>query len=237
MREYGRHVEGMVDYLMTIEDRDQRQKNAHAIIELMEILNPTLKGVEDYQHKLWDHLFFMSDFKLDVDSPYPIPTRETYRAKPDPLPYPKQKPRYSHLGRNLEAIINKAMGESDTEKKSGFANSIAYYMKLAYNNWHKENIHDDAIRAELNAITNGQLEFTATPYVKYYKPDANELRGNTSMRASFRPQPGNRVGTGGGGGGNRTNNNNNRGNNNRGGGGGNYRSAKHNRGNSFKKRY
>lgn len=169
MREYGRHIQKMIDYVITIEDREQRQKNAHALIELMGFLNPHLKNVEDFRHKLWDHLFLISDFKLDVDSPYPIPTRETLKSKPEALPYPKKYPKYSHLGKNLELVIQKALKEENPEKRSGFANSIAYYMKLAYNTWHKELVHDDAIRSELNAITSGQLEFTNTPFVKAYR--------------------------------------------------------------------
>lgn len=166
MREYGRHIQKMIEYLLTIEDKDTRQKNAYAVIELMGFLNPHLKNVEDFRHKLWDHLFLISDFKLDVESPYPIPTRETLRAKPDPLPYPKRYPKFSHLGRNLELVIQKALKEENPEKKQGFANAIAYYMKLAYSNWHKETVHDDAIQSELNNITEGQLEFTNTPFVR-----------------------------------------------------------------------
>jgi hypothetical protein len=170
MREYGRHIQKMVEHLMSIEDRERRQSNAQAVIELMGFLNPHLKNVEDFRHKLWDHLFYISDFQLDVDSPYPIPKRETYKVKPDPLPYPKRYPRYSHLGKNLELVINKALKEEDQAKRQGFANAIAYYMKLAYNNWHKDIVHDDAIQSELNNITKGQLEFTNTPYVKAFRP-------------------------------------------------------------------
>jgi hypothetical protein len=132
--------------------------------------------VEDFRHKLWDHLFLISDFKLDVDSPYPIPTRETLKSVPEPLHYPKRYPKFSHLGKNLEIVINKALKEENPEKKLGFANAVAYYMKLAYNNWHKEQVHDDAIQGELSNITQGQLEFTNTPYVKAFR--ANEGRDN-----------------------------------------------------------
>lgn len=169
MKEYGRHIQRMVEHVLTIDDRQQRQQQAQVVIELMGFLNPHLKNVEDFRHLLWDHLFFVSDFKLDVDCPYPIPTRETYKQKPDPLPYPKRKPRYSHLGKNLEIIINKALKEENPEKRVGFANAIAYYMKLAYSNWHKELVHDDGIRAELNIITDGKLEFDSTPFVKHYR--------------------------------------------------------------------
>lgn len=198
MREYGRHIQKMVEFLMTIEDREERQRNAHAVIELMGFLNPHLKNVEDFRHKLWDHLFFISDFKLDVDSPYPKPQKETYKSKPDPLSYPKRYPRYSHLGKNLELVIDKALKEDDQVKRQGFANAIAYYMKLAYNNWHKDIVHDDAIQSELTNITKGQLEFTNTPYVKAYRPQQeNRDRGGygRQQRGKFQQR---RDGGGGG---------------------------------------
>ena len=176
MREYGRHIQKMIEYLLSIEDKEIRQRNAYAVIELMGFLNPHLKNVEDFRHKLWDHLFLVSDFKLDVESPYPIPTRETLRARPNPLPYPKRYPKFSHLGKNLELVINKALKEENPEKKQGFSNAVAYYMKLAYNNWHKETVHDDAIQSELSNLTGGQLEFTNTPYVRTHRP--NEGREN-----------------------------------------------------------
>jgi hypothetical protein len=119
----------------------------------MGFLNPHLKNVEDFRHKLWDHLFLISDFKLEVASPYPIPTRETLRARPKPLKYPKRYPKFSHLGKNLEIVINKALAEENPDKRNGFANAVAYYMKLAYNNWHKETVHDDAIQSELSSLT------------------------------------------------------------------------------------
>jgi hypothetical protein len=147
MREYGRHIQKMIEYLLSLEDKEKRQRNAYAVIELMGFLNPHLKNVEDFRHKLWDHLFLISDFKLEVASPYPIPTRETLKARPKPLKYPKRYPKFSHMGKNLEIVINKALAEENPDKRNGFANAVAYYMKLAYNNWHKETVHDDAIQA------------------------------------------------------------------------------------------
>jgi hypothetical protein len=102
MREYGRHVQQMVGHILSIEDKERRLRNAQAVIELMGFINPQLKNIEDYRHKLWDHLFLISDFKLEVESPYPIPTRESLMAKPKPLPYPKRHPKYYHLGKHLE---------------------------------------------------------------------------------------------------------------------------------------
>ena len=221
MLEYGRHVQKMIEHILTIEDPERRQGNAQAAIELMGFLNPHLKNVEDFRHKLWDHLFLISDFKLDVKSPYPIPTRETLKAKPEPLPYPKRHPRFSHLGKNLEVIIEKALEEEDPEKRQGFANAVAYYMKLAYNNWHKEIVHDDAIQSELGSITKGQLTFTNTPYVKAFRPQQENRSGGYGKRGGGKYQQ-----RGGGGGGGRRDNRGDRGD--RGGGGG---------GNFKKKRY
>jgi hypothetical protein len=203
MREYGRHIQKMVDHLLTIEDPVRRQQNAYAVIELMGFLNPHLKNVEDFRHKLWDHLFLISDFKLDVESPYPIPTREALKARPDPLPYPKRYPKFSHLGKNLELVIDKALAEENPEKRNGFANAIAYYMKLAYSNWHKDQVHDDAIQGELNAITKGQLEFTNTPYVKAFRPQQETRErggGYGKQQRKFQHRGGNNNNNSGGGG-------------------------------------
>lgn len=195
MREYGRHIQKMVEYVQSIEDPVKRQRQAQAVIELMGFLNPHLRNVEDFRHKLWDHLFYISDFELQVDSPYPIPHKETYKGKPEPLMYPKRHPKYSHLGKNLEMVINKALNEQDPEKKDGFAHAIAYYMKLAYSNWHKELVHDDAIRSELDNITGGELEFSNTPYIKHrvqnfdredYRSNGGNRRQNFSSRSGGR---------------------------------------------------
>ncbi|MDB5205906.1 MAG: hypothetical protein JWR72_981 [Flavisolibacter sp.] len=198
MREYGRHIQKMVEHLMTIEDKERRQRNAQVVIELMGVLNPHLKNVEDFRHKLWDHLFYVSDFKLDVDSPYPIPQKETYKAKPAPLPYPKRYPKFSHLGKNLELVINKALAEENPEKRQGFANAVAYYMKLAYTNWHKDTVHDDAIQSELTSITQGQLEFTNTPYVKAYRMQQDTRENRSGYGRQQRGKFQQRSGGGGG---------------------------------------
>jgi len=239
MREYGRHIQKMVEFLLTIEDKEERQRNAYAVIELMGFLNPHLKNVEDFRHKLWDHLFLISDFKLDVESPYPIPTRETLKAKPERLRYPKRYPRFNHLGKNIEVVIDKALREENPEKKQGFANAVAYYMKLTYSNWHKELVHDDNIQTELSAMTNGELEFNNRPFVKH-RVDAREDRddyGKRSGGSNFRKNYGARGSSGGGRdnrnpGGNRDNRGGNR--DNRGGG---NTGGDNNRNRGFKKRY
>ena len=219
MREYGRHIQKMIEHLVSIEDPDRRQAKAQAVIELMGFLNPHLKNVEDFRHKLWDHLFLISDFKLEVKSPYPIPTKETLKAKPKPLHYPKRYPKFSHLGKNLEVVINKALKEENPDKRLGFANAVAYYMKLAYNNWHKEIVHDDAIQQELTGITDGQLTFTNTPFVKAYRPQQDSRdrdRGGYGKRGGKFQQRG-----GSNGGGRRHDNRDSR------GGGGGYKKKRY----------
>ena len=212
IREYGRHIQKMVEYLLTLEDREKRQKNAYALIELMGFLNPHLKNVEDFRHKLWDHLFLISDFKLEVDSPYPIPTRETLKARPEKLPYPKRYPKYNHLGKNIEIVIDKALQEEDADKRQGFANAIAYYMKLTYSNWHKELVHDDNIQTELNAITQGELEFNNRPFVKHrtdIRNDRDDYATAGKYRKNFGPRNNNRNNQGRDQRDNRNNNNRN----------------------------
>jgi len=231
MREYGRHIQKMVEYLLTIEDNEKRNQQAKVVIEFMGLLNPHLRNVEDFRHMLWDHLFFISDFKLDVESPYPIPEKATYKSKPDPLPYPKRYPKYSHLGKNLELIIDKALKEDDTDKKNGFANTIAYYMKLSYSNWHNELVHDDTIRSEMNTITGGQLEFSNTPYIKHRNQSFEndyEYRSNSGGRRQQNFGSKNRSNRGG-------SNENNRSNNSRNGGGSGGNRNNNNR--NFKKRF
>ena len=223
MKEYGRHIQKMVEYLLSIEDKETRQRNAMSLIELMGFLSPHLKNVEDFRHKLWDHLFLISDFKLDVDSPYPIPTREGLKARPERLRYPKRYPRYNHLGKNLEIIMDRALKEENPEKKQGFANAIAYYMKLTYSNWHHELVHDDNIQSELSALTKGQLEFNNRPFVKHRVEEFRPANGNTH-RKNF----GQRNNNGNGGNNGRRDGRDNRGDN---------RNGHNNKNRNFKKRY
>jgi hypothetical protein len=231
MKEYGRHIQKMVEFLLTIEDKEERQKNAYAVIELMGFLNPHLKNVEDFRHKLWDHLFLISDFTLDVESPYPVPTKETLKAKPEVLGYPKKYPKFNHLGKNIEVVIDKALKEENPEKKQGFANAIAYYMKLTYSNWHKELVHDDNIQTELSAITKGELEFNNRPFVKHRTDNRSEDDYGTAGRNNYRKNFGGRNNGGGG----RDNRGGGGGRDNRGGGGGGRDNRNNNR--NFKKRY
>lgn len=156
--EYGRIIQNMARYAATIEDKETRNNAARAIIELMSQANPAFKNIEEYKHKLWDHLLMISDFKLVVDSPYPFPDRKDVVVKSDqPLPYPKHKIKHRHYGRNLETLIAKGK-DMDEEKKKGMAHVVANYMKLVYANWNKENVSDDMIREDLELMSEGNLK-------------------------------------------------------------------------------
>ena len=207
MPEYGRNVQKMVEYLITIDDRGKRLRNAEAIIELMGTLNPHLKQIEDYKHKLWDHLYQMTDFKLDVDAPYPAPTPEAVFKKPERLPYPQEDIPHRHLGKNLQGVLKMALEETDPEKRQSLTQLIGYYMKLAYTNWHKEPVHDDMIKSELNALSNGMLQYETGGYRVHFDNNRYKQRNNNNnSNRNFK-------------GGNQRNNNNN---NNSGGSYGNY---------------
>lgn len=158
MPEYGRNVQKMVDFALTVEDREERNQVAQAIITIMGQLNPHLRDVEDFTHKLWAHLFIMSDFKLDVDSPYPKPEKESFLEKPELLSYPQNKIKIRHYGFNVQQFIDVAKKMDDGEEKEALILMIANMMKrayLTYNN--KDSVNDEAIAAHLKKISNGEL--------------------------------------------------------------------------------
>ncbi|MBU3675751.1 MAG: DUF4290 domain-containing protein [Chitinophagaceae bacterium] len=159
IKEYGRGIHDMVKQLKQMSDKEQRQKNAEALIEIMALLSPQQKTIDDYKQKLWDHLFLMADYDLDVESPYPMPVREEKQRKPEPLPYPKTKIRWNHFGKKFESIFDKAMAETDEEKKQGYIQILMLFMRLSYTNWHKGQVQDDMLRDELLAMSKGQLDF------------------------------------------------------------------------------
>lgn len=191
MSEYGRNVQKMVEELLTIEDRDKRTAFAEVIVELMGTLNPNIKTVEDYKHKLWDHLHIIADFQLDVDSPYEKPTIEEVTRKPEPLPYPQKKITSRHFGKNLTKLIDIAMKEEDEDARQEMTQLIGYYMKLAYINWHREPVHDDMIRNELSVMTEGKLNYEQGGYKVYFD---NRNQNNNNKGRNNRNKGNNRNG-------------------------------------------
>jgi hypothetical protein len=155
--EYGRHIQKMVDQAVAIEDRVERNKVAASIIAVMGNLNPHLRDVPDFQPMLWDQLFIISDFKLDVDSPFPIPTREELSARPEPLKYPQNFPKYRFYGNNIKRMIDVAVSWEEGDKKEGLVLTIANHMKKCFLNWNKDTVEDDVIFAHLYELSGGKI--------------------------------------------------------------------------------
>jgi hypothetical protein len=157
--EYGRNIQRMIEYCCTIKEREERNICARAIISVMGQLNPYFKDGEDVRHKLWDHLFIISDFKLDVDSPYPLPSRETFQTKPEKVNYPSGNIRYKQYGKTVNDLIAKAKAYSEGDEKEELKRLIAMFMKRAYFTMNKENAVDGMILKHLSELSNGDLEY------------------------------------------------------------------------------
>ncbi|MCY7350882.1 MAG: DUF4290 domain-containing protein [Cytophagaceae bacterium] len=157
MKEYGSSVQKLVDYIMTVEDRQTRTKYAHLLVELMRQVHPNMKDNQDYYNKLWDDLYIMSNFRLDVDSPYPPPSPEAVGRKPKPVPYNTHNLRFRHYGRNLELMVTKAIGVENEMERRAFVSYIAKMMKSFYASWNKDNTDDTVIFDQLRELSKGQL--------------------------------------------------------------------------------
>jgi len=156
--EYGRHLQKLIDQATAIEDIEERNKAAKYIIQVMGNLNPHLRDVLDFQHKLWDQLFIMSDFKLQVDSPYPIPSREVLQLKPDVLNYPQNFPKYRYYGNNIKYMIDVANKWDDGDMKNALVKVIANHMKKSYLSWNKDTVKDDVIFEHLYELSEGKFD-------------------------------------------------------------------------------
>jgi hypothetical protein len=155
--EYGRHLQKLIDQATEIPDREERNKVAKYIIQVMGSLNPHLRDVPDFQHKLWDQIFIMSDFRLDVDSPYPIPSREVLVLKPDPLKYPQNFPKYRFYGNNIKYMIDVANQWEEGELKGALVKVIANHMKKSYLSWNKDTVTDTVIFEHLYELSDGKI--------------------------------------------------------------------------------
>jgi hypothetical protein len=158
--EYGRHLQKLIEQAIAIEDVEERNKAAKYIIQVMGSLNPHLRDVLDFQHKLWDQLFIMSDFKLDVDSPYPIPSREVLQLRPDVLEYPQNFPKYRYYGNNIKYMIDVANKWDEGDMKNALVKVIANHMKKSYLSWNKDTVKDDVIFEHLFELSDGKLNLT-----------------------------------------------------------------------------
>lgn len=156
--EYGRNIQKMVEFATTVENKEERNRVANAIITVMGQLNPHLRDYADFKHKLWDHLFIISNFSLDVDSPYPKPEPSILLEKPEKVGYPTNKIRYKHYGKTIEDVIQKAVEYEEGEEKKALIASIANLMKRTYLTWNKDSVDDEVIRKDLNTLSNGKID-------------------------------------------------------------------------------
>ena len=155
--EYGRNVQKMVDYLKTIEDRQKRNEQAKAVIKVMEILNPAVHLQDNYEQKLWDHLFIIAGFDLDVDAPYPMPAPESLNEHPLPVPIQKKPIKASHYGRNIESILDLIAEQEDGDVKTSMIRSLAVYMRQQYLIWNKDTVADETIFQDIEKLSDGKV--------------------------------------------------------------------------------
>lgn len=157
LKEYGRNVQKLVDFVVTVEDREKRTTYARTLVELMRQINPQMKDAQDYSAKLWDDLYIMSGFRLDVEAPYPMPAKDAIGKKPQRMTYNSNTIRYKHYGRNIEMLIEKAGNLENQEEKDAFIFYISRLMKSFYTTWNKDNIEDAVIVQHIREISKGRI--------------------------------------------------------------------------------
>jgi hypothetical protein len=158
--EYGRNVQKMVDHIKTIEDRDERNRAAKTIIQIMGNLNTHLRDIGDFKHKLWDHLALIADFELDIDSPYPVPEPSKFVEKPKQVPYKQGDIRFLHYGRIIELLIDAAIELEEGEEKEYLTTLIVNQMKKSYITWNRGQVADEVIIGDMKLLSRGRLKMT-----------------------------------------------------------------------------
>jgi len=189
--EYGRNVQNMIIHAMEIEDKTERNRAAQAIIEVMGQLNPHLRDVDDYRHKLWTHLFIMSDFKLDVDSPYDKPSREELNSKPERVEYPSSKIRYGHYGKYTQKILEKSSSISDSNEKNYLTRTMANFMKKQFLVYNNDAVENNIIVNQMSELSKKHLtlenpdELLSTNVIlKLYGIQPNQNKNNAKKQQS-----------------------------------------------------
>ena len=156
--EYGRNIQKMIEFAKTIEDRDERNLAAKSIIKVMGQVNPALKNLEGLTHKIWDHMFIISGFDFDVDSPFPKPLKEDFELGPDQIPYPATEMKFRHYGRVVLAMIDKVAAVEDPAERVKMGEALANVMKRAYLNWNRDSVEDRVIKKDLRELSDGKIE-------------------------------------------------------------------------------
>ncbi|MEG0794890.1 MAG: DUF4290 domain-containing protein [Odoribacter sp.] len=155
--EYGRNIQKMVNYLLTLDDREERTRAAKTVIDVMGNLYPHLRDVPDFRHKLWDHLAIMSEFKLDIETPYPLPSLEELQQKPERVPYGGCRIKYKHYGKLVEKLIEEIRQQEDPEQKRALIVLTANHMKKSYLTWNKDSVEDEQIYKDINTLYGSTL--------------------------------------------------------------------------------
>ena len=180
--EYGRHIQKLVEHAMTLKDKQERQKMANGIIDIMGELNPQFRDVADFKHKLWDHIFVISNFELDVDSPYEKPIIEKLFEKPEPLAYPNSKIKYNHYGKVIELLIDEAIKMEDQELKSKLVIAIANQMKKSYVNWNLDTVEDEIILNQLTKLSKGKLSVAKGTELSKFTPNPKQQNSHARKK-------------------------------------------------------
>lgn len=157
MPEYGRNIQQMIDHMITLEDKEERNKMAKAIIKVMIQVNPKTKELDNYEHKLWDHMHIISQYKLDVDSPFPKPDPKVREEKPARIAYPARDIKYRHYGKAIQEMIKKCIDTEEGEAKDAFTLTLANLMKRDYLTWNKNTVNDEVILKHLEDLSGGKL--------------------------------------------------------------------------------
>lgn len=160
--EYGRHIQKLVNHCVALPSKEERNTMAQAIVDVMGNLQPHLRDVPDFKHKLWDQLFIMSGFNLDVDSPYPKPSQEELQEKPEHLGYPKNASKYRYYGKNIQTMIDVALSWEEGDLKEALIFTIANHMKKCYLNWNKDTVDDNVIFDHLYDLSDGKINLKKT---------------------------------------------------------------------------
>ena len=159
LREYGRNIQGMVEFAKSIEDRERRTLVAHEIVRIMSNLNPNVKEIPDYKQKLWDHIHMIANYQLDVDCPYPVPDPELEEeARKKRMPYYKGRPRYRQYGWNIQLMVQKAAEMEDGPEKTQYINTIANTMQLFLRNLDRESTPESVIAEHIRDLSSGKLQ-------------------------------------------------------------------------------
>ena len=189
--EYGRNLQNMVNHIMTIEDRNERNRAARTIIDIMGTMYPYLRDINDFKHKLWDHLAIMSNFQLDIDYPYIPPSPEFFNTPPLRIPYSNNTIRYRHYGKTIEFLIDKAAVHEDEKERELLIKLIANHMKKSYVMWNKDSVTDDKILLDIQELSKGKIKNTELTLTEtkdiLYRNQKKPIPGNVPGRKYQKP--------------------------------------------------